>query len=302
MKILMITGDKNLFIAGTPPNNRLEIQKRYVDIVPVFWGRGSLFDAFKEEGNFDVITVQDPFWRGLVGLFVSIYKKTRFNVQVHTDLISQNLARRIISWIVLRNADSVRVVSAKLKTQIEKLGVKAPIKILPIFLDIKHFKSFSRNENLKEEKTVLWIGRFEKEKNPSLAVSILKEVLSSGIKANLVMLGEGSLENSLKNDAKGLPVIFHGWQDPAPFLVSADVLINTSYYEGYGASIVEALVAGVPVVAPDVGVAKEAGAVIAKRNNLANSVVEVLRSGKRGEIKIPILSEKEWGLFWSETL
>jgi hypothetical protein len=116
------------------------------------------------------------------------------------------------------------------------------------------------------------------------------------------MLGEGSLENSLKNDAKGLPVIFHGWQDPAPFLVSADVLINTSYYEGYGASIVEALVAGVPVVAPDVGVAKEAGAVIAKRSNLANSVVEVLRSGKRGEIKIPILSEKEWGLFWSETL
>ena len=71
-----------------------------------------------------------------------------------------------------------------------------------------------------------------------------------------------------------------------------------------GASIVEALAAGVPVVAPDVGVAKEAGAIIASRDRLAEAVIEVLRSVRpvRGELKLSPLSKEEWTVAWKETL
>lgn len=66
---------------------------------------------------------------------------------------------------------------------------------------------------------------------------------------------------------------------PAVFLETADVVLCTSLYESWGASIVEALAAGVPVVAPDVGVAKEAGATVVPRAQLAEAVVRVLEEG-----------------------
>ena len=298
----MITGDKYLFKSGTPPYQRLEIQKRYADIVPVFWGRGALFNVLKERGNFDVVTVQDPFWRGLIGLCVSVYKKARLNVQLHTDLNSQSWVRRIIARIVLRYVDSVRVVSSKLKTQVEQVGVKVPIKVLPIFLDIERFKSFSRKENHESKKKIIWVGRFEKEKDPLLAIDILKEVCSHGVDAELIMLGAGGIEDELKKKASGLPVIFPGWGDPTKFLIDADVVLNTSLYEGYGAAIVEALAMKVPVVAPDVGIAREAGAVIANRDELTSSVEKVLKSNAHGKLKIPLLSKEEWGVYWIKTL
>ncbi|MCH7589804.1 glycosyltransferase, partial [PVC group bacterium] len=287
---------------GTSAYKRLEIQKRYANVIPVFWGRGELFNVFKESGKFDVVTVQDPFWRGLVGLCVSLYKRARLNVQLHTDLSSQNWLRRFVAWIVLHHADSVRVVSSKLKTQVAQIGVKAPIKVLPIFLDIECFKSFSRKESHELKKKIFWVGRFEKEKDPALAIDILNEVRDRGIDAELIMLGSGSLDDELQKKKKDLPVKFLGWQDPAGFLVDADVLLNTSFYEGYGVAIVEALAMRVPVVAPDVGIAREAGAVIVNRDELASSVKKVLKSNMRGELKITILSENEWGKQWVETL
>jgi glycosyltransferase involved in cell wall biosynthesis len=302
MKVLMITADKQLFVEGTPPYERLQLQKKYADIVPVFWGHGSLLAPFGVKGDFDVVTVQDPFWRGIVGLIISFYKKARFNVQVHTDLFAQSFMRRALAHVVLGQADSIRVVSNKLKTQVERLDVVVPIKVLPIFLDIERLTAIPRSEGYGDTKTILWVGRFEVEKDPARAIDILKEVRQKGVDAELVMLGAGSLKEKLEQKANGLPITFPGWSDPAPYLASADVVLNTSHYEGYGASIVEALAVGVPVVSPDVGVAQEAGAVIAPREGLATAVVLTLNSGVQGELKIPILSSDEWGKQWSETL
>ncbi len=302
MKIVMITGDRNLSTPGTPPYERLMMQKKYADIVPVFWGKGALFAPFKELGAFDVITVQDPFWRGLIGLCVSKYKRTRFNVQLHTDLNAQNLGRRILANIVFRYADSIRVVSSTLKIQLEQMRVHAPVKVLPIFLDIEHLKLFKQNTQPRPRKKILWVGRFEKEKDPMRAIDTLREVIDEGIDAELVMLGIGSLENKLREKSKGLRVAFPGWKDPLEYLVTADVLLNTSHYEGYGAAIIEALAIGVPVVAPDVGVAREAGAIIAPQDNFTSAVVDVLRSNTRGELKMELLSKDDWGRQWKETL
>ena len=97
-------------------------------------------------------------------------------------------------------------------------------------------------------------------------------------------------------------VEFPGWQDPAPYLARAGVVLCTSKHESWGESIVEALAAGVPVVAPDVGVAREAGAVIAARSDLAQALTEALRSGARGELKLKLLSREEWAGAWRNSL
>jgi glycosyltransferase involved in cell wall biosynthesis len=82
------------------------------------------------------------------------------------------------------------------------------------------------------------------------------------------MLGAGTLEGVLRARADALGVTdaiaFPGWSDPGKFLPTTELLLSTSRYEGYGMAIVEALAAGVPVLSTDVGIAREAGAVIAE--------------------------------------
>jgi glycosyltransferase involved in cell wall biosynthesis len=120
------------------------------------------------------------------------------------------------------------------------------------------------------------------------------------------MLGKGSLNNQLHVEAQkhGIPVEFPGWQDPLTYLSRADLVLSTSREESYGASIIEALAAGVPVVAPNVGIAREAGAVIADRDivGLAKAVVGVLRTGEHGVLRLTLLTAQEWAQRWRESL
>jgi len=61
----------------------------------------------------------------------------------------------------------------------------------------------------------------------------------------------------------------------------ADLLLVTSQYEGYGRQIIEALAARVPVLSTDVGVAREAGAIVATEQNFADSLKQWLTNGPR---------------------
>ncbi len=300
MKVLMITGDKNLFRVGTEAHGRLQAQRRYADITPVFWGRGSLLAPLTQEGLFDVVTAQDPFWRGVVGWYVARTRGARFNVQLHADLEGQSPFRRALARAVLKRADSVRVVTEALKAQVVRVGVRAPISVLPVFISVPNVV-----RSAPQGMRILWAGRFEAEKDPLLAIDILKEVRAAGIDATLTMLGDGTLMSQLKERARGLPVTFPGWQHKEGYytqLANADVLLNTSPHESFGAAMVEALAIGVPVVAPDVGVAREAGALVAPRANLTATVVEALRSKAKGVLKIELLGEEEWAEAWVKTL
>jgi len=219
---------------------------------------------------------------------------------VHADLDAQSAVKHILAGVVLRHADTVRVVSQKVKQQVERMGIQAKVTTLPVFVDTSAFATISRKPH--EGKNILWVGRFEKEKNPLLALEVLQDVLKSLPSVHLVMLGAGSMKERLERTAQGLPVTFPGWQDPKPYLAEAGVVLSTSPAESFGASIVEALAAGVQVVALDVGVAKEQGAVVELPKNLAKGVVHVLKTEMRGELKSPVLNEHEWVEIWKESL
>lgn len=291
MKVLMITGDKNF-----ATSERFSLQAAQVERLELIYiGKGSVWPKIPA-GKFDVVTAQDPFWRGLFAWRAARRTDTKLNIQVHTSVLN------FLGKFILRKADSVRVVSEKIKKQVESAGVKAPIHVLPIYIDISKFKNSTRQPH--DKKTILWVGRFEDEKDPATALSTLQAVLRSGVDAKLIMLGDGSLAPRLKAraHAASLPVEFPGWRDTVAYLAQADVVLCTSKHESWGASIIEALAAGAPVVAPDVGVAREAGAVVVPREKLAEAVAEVLRSGPRGELKLQLPNAQEWAKQWRRTL
>lgn len=296
MKVLVITGDKNF----KPGHERYELQKSAVDeLAVVYWGRGSLWPNIPA-GHFDVITAQDPLLRGVFALRAAKKMGARLHVQVHMDLQVLPWWKRVLARFVLRHADTVRVVSEKIKQQVVKMEVSANISVLPVYVDITKFKNAVRREH--PQKTILWVGRYEAEKDPLAAIAVLEEVRKAGVDAKLVMIGQGSLKEVLVARINGQPVEVLGWQDPLAYLETADVVLCTSLHESWGASIVEALAAGVPVVAPDVGTAKEAGATIVPRQELSGGVLGVLASGHKGQLQIELLPKEAWARKWKETL
>lgn len=291
MKVLMITGDRRF----GPGNERYELQRSAVDELDVvYWGTGALIPRIPWK-KFDVVTAQDPFWRGHLARHLTRFVGGRLNIQVHTDLSAHPAWKRLFARMQLRRADTVRAVSEKIKQQVMDMAPGAKVFVLPVFIDIEPFRKIVRVPH--EQKNILWVGRFEEEKNPMAAVEVAKKIPN----AKLTMLGAGTLEAKLKQAAGG-NVEFAPWQDPKPFLAKADVVVCTSWHESFGASIVEALAAGVPVVAPDVGVAREAGANVVPRNELASETAKVLAGGVQGKLVLQMPTAEEWKIRWRNTL
>ncbi|MBX2866351.1 glycosyltransferase family 4 protein [Candidatus Kaiserbacteria bacterium] len=217
----------------------------------------------------DVITTQDPFETGYVGMKVSKEKHIPLHVQVHTDFFSAgfqkhsflNRIRLVIAERVIRRADRIRVVSEHIRNRITRhFKPKAEISILPIFVNIERYRDLAKVSHEKFE--LLFVGRLESEKRPYWALAALEHLREKGVDAHLTFVGGGALMKGLKRQA-GEHVTFIGYDDPLPHYAKADMVLVPSLYEGYGMVMVEASMTQIPVVATDVGVAKEIGVHIA---------------------------------------
>lgn len=245
----------------------------------------------------DVVSVQDPFETGLVGFLIARMLRVPLHVQVHTDFLSPafvtlsflNRIRVSIAGFVLRRASRTRVVSERIKLGIEKrYRLHTPITILPIFVDVGRFKQVfgepALSEQLARFKTkLLVVSRLEPEKNVALAIRAFAR--SAPQDACLTILGTGSQRHMLETLARELKVsdrvFFEERGDPALYYKFTDLVLFPSRYDGYGMVIVEALAAGKPVLSTDVGIAREAGAVIASEGKFGEALSEWFKSGQR---------------------
>lgn len=234
-----------------------------------------IFDAIKISLKIkvDLITAQDPFETGLVATVLSLIKKTKLQLQVHTDFLSPyfktdgvlNRIRVLISKLTIPRADGIRVVSNRIKRSLIKYGVKEnKITVLPIYTDINSLQERDVKVNLKEKYPqfdfiILLASRLESEKNIDLALNVFQKALNKTEKnIGLVIAGSGSLENSLKNMVSKLKlnnnVIFEGFvEDISSYYKTCDIFLSTSNYEGFGLSLLEAFVCGANVLTTDVG-------------------------------------------------
>jgi glycosyltransferase involved in cell wall biosynthesis len=103
-----------------------------------------------------------------------------------------------------------------------------------------------------------YVGRLAAVKNPSLWVGVACRVLQRVPQARFVLVGDGELRPDVERQIADLGlagrVILAGWQRDMPSVYAAlDVLTLTSLNEGTSVTAIEALAAGVPVVATAVG-------------------------------------------------
>lgn len=102
------------------------------------------------------------------------------------------------------------------------------------------------------------VGRLEPEKDQMTLLEAFRRLKDSGVRARLVIVGVGAMAEELQRQAASLGIadrtMFLGLRRDVPRLLSAmDVFVLTSIREGLPIALIEAMAAGLPVIASDVG-------------------------------------------------
>lgn len=106
----------------------------------------------------------------------------------------------------------------------------------------------------------LFVGRLQKQKNPSLMLHSFKALLERRGNSRLIIVGEGNLLDETKELARELDIFsrlsfvsFLTQDELAMFYQASDLLLLTSVFEGMPRCVLEALGCALPVVTTDVG-------------------------------------------------
>jgi len=120
----------------------------------------------------------------------------------------------------------------------------------------------SNEEKVKKEKYLLFINRFDSNKNPLYVLDVVNELYKRGHDFKLLYLGKGDLEDKIKYRIKELnltdKVEIIGYKsNPYPYIKNSYMVLGCSKSEGFPTIFIEAITLGVPFVTTDVGGVKE---------------------------------------------
>jgi glycosyltransferase involved in cell wall biosynthesis len=300
MRVLMISTDRLVFNPQSQVATRLaKLANKIGDLRIIVLSKPWAILNPATLINLDLITCQDPFLTGLIGLILKKCLNLPLELQLHTDVLTPAFRQfnfknqvyySLAKWL-LPQANQVRVVSEKLKNSLEAAKLVKPerIYVLPIFTDpVTPLPPAWLSLIPPDFKVILMVGRLEAEKRFDLALRAFQLLVDK--KTMLVIAGDGSEVIKIKNLAKQLGlnerVILAGRLSPSELAGSyraAQVLLHTAAYEGYGLVLAEAAQAGLPIVSTEVGIAREVGAVIAPPvpASLATALAEQLASPHR---------------------
>ncbi|HVU06278.1 MAG TPA: glycosyltransferase family 4 protein [Candidatus Paceibacterota bacterium] len=168
---------------------------------------------------------------------------------------------------IFAHADRIQAISKYLADFARDMGATAKPVVVPNGVDVEKFSKFIVGEELQAIKRE--IGKMPDDVFIVTAGRLVEKNAVGDIIGSLVYLpanvkflniGSGHLEQGLRQQAKRLGVdnrvIFKGFvpHESLPgYLQASDIFIRPSLSEGFGNSFVEAMVAGIPVIATRTG-------------------------------------------------
>jgi len=182
-------------------------------------------------------------------------------------LVPKVVSQKIIKWFVsryLKQCDAIIAPSSAIKKQLFDSGVKKSVFVIPSGINIDHFAKDSgkrdeiRNKYGVKQNEVLLItaSRVVPEKNIDFLVRSFAIIRKIRKDAKLMIVGEGSFRDELDVLVKELgleeSVIFTGLLDKTGMIAhyqASDIFVFASLTETQGLVAVEAMAAGLPVVA-----------------------------------------------------
>jgi len=181
--------------------------------------------------------------------------------------------------IVQSKHSAIHTVSEVVKDNLEKLGEKKPINVIPNAIQI--------NDPIIEDVNpfqFIVISRLVVYKNVQVILKALKIVKKKFPKVNLLIMGDGPYRKTLEglvdslelqDNVKLLGTVMDE-EEKNKYLASSQALLHASYYESFGLVILEAFSQKKPVIVSDI-----------------KPFSEIVEDGKNG-ILVPPNDEKKW--------
>ncbi len=201
---------------------------------------------------------------GYAGLFIKKLTGKKLIITAHgSDIYTipkQGFFKKMLIEII-SHSDSIITVSNENKKRLINLGLKEDfITVIPNGVYLSMIKPKSPSKMKSYGSTLIWIGRMVEVKGLEYLLKATKRIIDIYPESQLMLVGDGPLKNSLENFARILAIdkniTFVGAianEEIPKYLEQADIFVITSLSEGFPTVIPEAMAAGKPIIASDVG-------------------------------------------------
>lgn len=165
---------------------------------------------------------------------IIISEDSSIDVQLQTDSFS--FIRTFLVKALYPLATKIIVLTPIARIKLKKLVPKSKIIIIPNWLPL----SYSPASNLTKDIDILFVGRFEPQKNPLLFLQICRHLK----KYRLTMVGQGSLLPRIKKYIRKYHLninLVPATTDIAMFYRRSKILLLTSSHEGFPLTILESI-------------------------------------------------------------
>ncbi|GGC59845.1 glycosyltransferase [Marinobacter halophilus] len=225
----------------------------------------------------DVIHLHHPFWLGSLGLFVAkrlgvpaIYTyHTRLEHYAHFVPLPGMLFRNLISHALIKRfanrCDSVIVPTDSTEEYLRMIGVTTPTFVQPTGIEYERFQSVDKEKlgalrselGLIDKKVFVSVARLSNEKNIDFMIEAIEKLRNeTDVPFRFLMIGDGHQRDRLQKKIASLKLESHFLlagavepQDMALWYNLGDAFLFASKSETQGMVILEAMSAGLPVVA-----------------------------------------------------
>lgn len=225
----------------------------------------------------DVIHIHHPFWLGWLGLFLARRLKvpaiytyhTRLEHYAHFVPLPGNLFRNLISHALVKRfanrCDGVIVPTYSTEEYLRMIGVKSPTFVQPTGIEYQRFQEVSDDQvaelrdslGIKDETVFVSVSRLSNEKNIDFMITAISELRKRSDRPfRFLMIGEGHQHERLQQRLDELELsdcfTLVGSVPPeemATWYHLGDAFLFASKSETQGMVILEAMAAGLPVVA-----------------------------------------------------
>ncbi|HKJ44551.1 MAG TPA: N-acetyl-alpha-D-glucosaminyl L-malate synthase BshA [Balneolales bacterium] len=164
----------------------------------------------------------------------------------------------------INQSDGVTAVSEYLKNETyQRFNIKNEIEVIPNFVDIDRFKKEDKEHFRKaicpnDEFIIAHVSNFRKVKRVTDVITMFSKVLQSGVKAKLILVGDGPDRQNAEAKCRELHVCndvrFLGKQEKIEEILSiADLFVMPSGSETFGLASLEAMSCSVPVISSNIG-------------------------------------------------
>ncbi len=171
------------------------------------------------------------------------------------------LLKRLQRYI-LNNFDRIIATSEfQLKSLLESFQIpEEKIVKQPNFINLENYLQQAAEKKADRKIQILNVCRFAKWKRIDLCIQVFAKLNSRNLELKIIGGGDPSLERELKSLCQDLEVeekvMFEGEVNPVEisrYFKEGDIFFSTTAYEPFGIVFIEAMAAGLPIVAPKIG-------------------------------------------------